>query len=131
MKINHRRKNPEKSYGEVRKVTDTVKMEEGILYVGPDRQNDGYAEYDSYQARDAVVNGYVKDDKSQHLYKGGISFNNVDKFSDKNIGALVSYEHCKGRRGMARDVRGAKKFIRSRTRFHSNAKTRKLMREYG
>jgi hypothetical protein len=50
-------------------------------------------------------------------------------------GASIANDFTSGHRGMARSVRGAKKFVRSRVRFHENAATRKLARdaapEYG
>lgn len=52
------------------------------------------------------------------------------KFSDKIIGASVGASFSKGNRGMAKDVRGAKKFIRSRVRFHEQQKLNKIKREY-
>lgn len=38
----------------------------------------------------------------------------------------TSGDHANGKRGIAKDVAGAKKYVRSRTRFHENAATRKL-----
>lgn len=59
-------------------------------------------------------------DKSMH------GWGNVDTFSDKVIGAAIGNDFTDGHRGMAKAVRGAKKFVRSRTRFHANAKTKQL-----
>ena len=59
-------------------------------------------------------------DKSMH----GASVH--DKFTDKHIGAQIGNDFCNGHRGMAKAVRGAKKFVRSRLRFNANAKTKQL-----
>lgn len=41
--------------------------------------------------------------------------------SDRTIAAGATCgDHTKGKRGIAKDVRGAKKFVRSRFRFHEN-----------
>ena len=50
--------------------------------------------------------------------------------SGKTIRASsTSGDHTNGKHGIAKDRRGAKKFIRTRTRFHENAATRKLLTE--
>lgn len=47
--------------------------------------------------------------------------------SDRIVSAYAtSGDHTNGKRGIARDVAGAKKYVRSRTRFHENAATRKI-----
>lgn len=40
--------------------------------------------------------------------------------------AVTCGDHTNAKRGIAKDRRGAKKFVNSRTRFHENAATRKL-----
>ena len=62
-------------------------------------------------------------DKSLH------GWGRISEFSDRRIGASIGNDFTNGHRGMAKAVRGAKKFVRSRTRFHENAETRKLERE--
>jgi hypothetical protein len=49
--------------------------------------------------------------------------------SNVSIGAGIGNDFANGHRGMAKAVRGAKKFVRSRIRFHENAATRKLAQE--
>lgn len=47
--------------------------------------------------------------------------------SDTAVGALAtSGDHTNGKRGIAKDRKGAKKFINSRSRFHENEATRRL-----
>lgn len=53
----------------------------------------------------------------------------VGLLSDVCISAGSGCEHSNGHRGQARAVRGAKKFVRTRIRFHENAATRKLALE--
>jgi hypothetical protein len=51
--------------------------------------------------------------------------------SDKSIGVDVTCgDHTKGKRGIAKDRRGAKKFLNSRSRFHENAATKRLAAHY-
>jgi len=50
-------------------------------------------------------------------------------FSGKTIGASISNDFTNGHRGMARSVKGAKKFVRTRVRFHENATTQQLADE--
>ena len=49
--------------------------------------------------------------------------------SGESISASVTNDFADGNRGMAKAIRGAKKFIRSRTRFHENRAVEKLARE--
>lgn len=49
--------------------------------------------------------------------------------ADKSIGAGIGNDFANGHRGMAKAVKGAKKFVRSRVRFHENASTKKLVHE--
>lgn len=66
--------------------------------------------------------GYI--DKSMHCW--------ADKaeLSNKIVSAEIGNDFCNGHRGMARAVKGAKKYVRTRRRFHENAATKKLMKEY-
>lgn len=62
-------------------------------------------------------------------YFAGGSSNHLP-LSDRIVAAYANCgDHTDGKRGIARDVAGAKKYVRSRTRFHENAATRKLARE--
>lgn len=62
--------------------------------------------------------GYL--DKSMHGW--GVTA----VLSDRRIGACIGNDFCNGHRGMAAAVKGAKKFVRTRTRFHENAATKKM-----
>ena len=43
--------------------------------------------------------------------------------------SATSGDHCNGKRGIRRDVAGAKKFVRSRVRFHNKMALRKEMKD--
>lgn len=50
--------------------------------------------------------------------------------SDRAVGAGVSCgDHVNGKRGIAKDRRGAKKFINSRSRFHEGMALNRLVKE--
>lgn len=66
--------------------------------------------------------GYL--DKSMH------SWGRKSKLADRLIGAGIGNDFTNGHRGMARSVKGAKKYVRTRIRFHENAATQQIAREY-
>lgn len=53
----------------------------------------------------------------------------VAPLSDESVKASIGNDFVNGHRGMATAVRGAKKFIRTRIRFHENAATKQLASE--
>lgn len=71
-----------------------------------------------YRPRNGKVYGYI--DKSLH------GWGRKSVLADKGFGASIPNDFTNGNRGMAKSVRGAKKFVRSRFRFHENAATRQL-----
>ena len=71
-----------------------------------------------YRPRNNKVYGYI--DKSLH------GWGRTSVLADKRLGESIGNDFNKGGRGMATAVRGAKKFVRSRFRFHEKAATRKL-----
>lgn len=64
-------------------------------------------------------------DKSMH------SWGRKSELADKHISAGIGNDYVNGHRGMAKDVRGAKKFVRTRIRFHENATTKKIVKNLG
>jgi len=64
--------------------------------------------------------GYI--DKSLH------SWGDRSRFSDKSVGATIGNDFTNGNRGMAKSVRGAKKFVRTRIRFHDKQKVREIIK---
>lgn len=82
----------------------------------------GYARADDEERLDRVGRtGFL--DKSLHEWGGSAPL------SDRMIGAGIGNDFHYGHRGMARAVAGAKKFVRSRVRFHENAATRRAAQE--
>jgi hypothetical protein len=67
---------------------------------------------------------------STHTDKAMETFAGRSTFSNKSFGAYIGNDFVKGNRGMAKDVRGAKKFIRSRIRFHDKAATKQLAQQH-
>lgn len=71
-----------------------------------------------------------KDNKDPRRYSklcGTNSVGVVGEFSNKLIAASVlGTDFSNGHRGYAKAIRGMKKFVRTRTRFHENAATKKL-----
>lgn len=50
------------------------------------------------------------------------------ELSDRNVAAHVTCgDHTNGKRGIAKDRRGAKKYIHSRSRFHENMALQKMV----
>jgi len=73
-------------------------------------------------------NGYPPraDRPWRHIDKSMHGWGDIGELSGKHVGAGIGNDFTDGHRGMARAVKGAKKFVRSRVRFHENAATRKL-----
>jgi hypothetical protein len=67
---------------------------------------------------------------STHRDKGGSTFGAKLPLSGEGVFVLVTHSFCNGNRGMAKAVRGAKKFVRSRARFHENRAAQRLAREH-
>jgi hypothetical protein len=61
------------------------------------------------------------------LNKSMQGWGRVSKFADVCVGAGIGNDFSNGHRGMAKAVRGAKKFVRTRFRFYENQAVRKLM----
>lgn len=59
-------------------------------------------------------------DKSLH------GWGRKSELADRVVGAGISNDFSNGTRGMARSVRGAKKFVRTRIRFHEKMAVQKL-----
>lgn len=64
-----------------------------------------------------------------HRKKPGAAFHKTSVLSDVSISAMADFDFSNGNRGMAKSVRGAKKFVNSRFRHHENAATRRLAAE--
>lgn len=126
-KINHRRKNklkvdrryPSDQYhnGYARHDSKATYNDGELIYP------DGVSEAQIHDNGRVGRSGYL--DKSMHGRKCQVSI-----IADRSIGASIGNDFSNGHRGMANAVRGAKKYVRTRVRFHENDQTRKLMKEY-
>lgn len=91
--------------------------------------NNGYAHPEN--KKDRTPNGWSHG-KSQrigstdYLDKSMHGWGRRCGVADEHFGAGIGNDFCNGHRGMAKAVKGAKKFVRSRIRFHDNAATKKL-----
>lgn len=63
-------------------------------------------------------------ERYRHSPMGGTG--EVSKLADVHIGASWGGDNSNGHRGHAEAKRGAKKFVRSRIRFHENHETQRL-----
>lgn len=50
--------------------------------------------------------------------------------ADKVFSGCIGNDFTNGHRGAAKSKRGAKKFVRTRIRFHDNNETKKSLKEY-
>ena len=85
---------------------------------------------EEYNNGDAPPNG--KEDavagvgKTDYLHKANCTWSGATPLSGERISAGLPHAVPGGHRGMAKAVKGAKKFVRTRVRFHENAETRRL-----
>lgn len=123
-KINHRRKNK-------------PKVDRRYSH---DEYHNGYARSDgNYRYGDGELLNPDGVDETQRMIRVGRTgyldksmhgWGNISILADRQIGACIGNDFSNGHRGMARAVKGAKKFVRTRTRFHENAATKKLVVDY-
>jgi hypothetical protein len=64
-----------------------------------------------------------------HRSKGGQRFQKRGVFSDAAPSAMADFDFSNRHRGMAKSVRGAKKFVNSRFRHHENAAARRMAKD--
>jgi len=67
--------------------------------------------------------------KTGYLNKSMHGWGAEASVSGQRFSASIPNDFINGHRGMARAVKGAKKFVRTRTRFHDNAETLRLAKE--
>lgn len=67
--------------------------------------------------------------RTDYLDKSMHGWGRKSTLADRSVGAGIGNDFTDGHRGMARSVKGAKKFVRTRIRFHENAATRQLAME--
>lgn len=83
--------------------------------------NNGYGTVDGVRGRIQRVGNTDYLDKSMHGWGA------TSTLADKTFGASIPNDFTNGHRGMAHAVAGAKKFVRSRFRFHEKAATKRLV----
>lgn len=105
--INHRRKNR-------KPVNQRYK---------PHEYNNGHAPAHGKEQSQAATGKTDFLDKSMH------SWGAEAPLSCQRFGAAIPNDFTDGHRGMARAVKGAKKYVRTRVRFHENAETKRLANE--
>lgn len=71
--------------------------------------------------------GDIRIGKTDYLDKSMHSWGRKSSLADRTIGASIGNDFTNGHRGMAKAVRGAKKFVRSRIRFHENNAVKKML----
>jgi hypothetical protein len=110
--INHRRKN---------KAPVNQRLTSAV-------EGQGYPYRNGYGRRaDSPKNESVqRTGRTDFLDKSLHGWGRESTLADKSIGAYIGNDFSNGHRGMARAVAGAKKFVRTRIRFHENAATKKL-----
>ena len=89
----------------------------------PDEYHNGYA------PREARAGGGGRTGKTDYLDKSMHGWGADAPLSGEHFRASIPNDFTDGHRGMARAVKGAKKFVRTRVRFHENASTRKIAGE--
>lgn len=88
--------------------------------------NNGFAYPDNKQNKADPDQRNANTGSTDYLSKVFHGTGNICQLADRTIGASISPEFSNGHRGQAKAVAGAKKYVRTRTRFHENAATRKL-----
>jgi hypothetical protein len=63
----------------------------------------------------------------RHRDSSMMQFSSKAQLADVAPSASIGNDFTNGNRGMAKDKRGAKKYVRSRVRFHDNMATKKLV----
>lgn len=69
---------------------------------------------------------YQRVGRTRFLDKSLHGWGRKSELSDRTVSAHIGNDFSNGHRGMAKSVRGAKKFVRSRFRFHENNETKRL-----
>lgn len=67
--------------------------------------------------------------RTDYLDKSSQGWSTEAPISGTRHGASIANDFVNGHRGMAKAVSGAKKYVRTRVRFHENAATRRLANE--
>lgn len=129
---NHRRP-PRRRGPKVKVATETIEKTPGVTYVFG-RHCDVKSDVDGILTYEHVVaDGHVKGSLPTRPWRLNENVckrvSDVGPLSGVSVSAVSGREHSNGHRGQAKAARGAKKFVRTRIRFHENAATRRLAQE--
>ena len=89
----------------------------------PHEYHNGWAPIDGKQRSASLIG------RTDYLDKSSRCWGAAALISGKRFLAGITDDFTDGHRGMARAVRGAKRYVRTRVRFHDNAATRALALE--
>lgn len=109
--INHRRKNKKAVF----------------LRHAPHEYNNGVAMQPRIQSEE---NDRHNVGRTDYLNKQFQVYLKVSTFADVSICTHIGASYCKSHRGMSKCVKGAKKYLNSRIRFHEKMKLNKLVNDY-
>lgn len=118
--INHRRKN--KLAKNLRRSSVSFNNGYGCWPDEPEQRG-------SASAQQPVRGNIQRGGNSDQLDKSMHGWSRKSEFSDKHIGAFIGNDFANGSRGMAKSVKGAKKFVRTRIRFHEKATLDKMLKD--
>lgn len=134
--INHRRKNKKpvnKRYGEFDYHNGYASPNNKRTLAEVKADNDKFVEETLALGQNpAKINpqtGAMRVGRTDYLDKSLHSWGRKCEVADKVVGASIGNDFTDGQRGMAHAVKGAKKFVRSRVRFHENAAVKKMITE--
>jgi hypothetical protein len=136
--INHRRKNRKP----VNQRYNRLDYHNG--YAAPDNKqgvhavqaqiDEKKAEYEALGMTNVIFpkahTGSQRVGQTDYLDKSMHGWGRKSELADRTVFGVIGNDYSDGHRGMAKAVKGAKKFVRTRIRFHENAATQKLLNEY-
>jgi hypothetical protein len=129
---NHRRA-ARKGGPKVKIVTETIIRKPGVTYLFGDHYRVTGDVAGVLTVDEIVADGHVEKPLPTRTWRPNRNVckiaSDVGALSGESFWATSGYEHSNGHRGQAKAVRGAKKFVRTRIRFHENSATRKLAHE--
>lgn len=125
-----KKRHAKRSFGHIRETRTGLPRKEGVEYPGAVEIDDEAVHYRIRETDIPLKNGSLKPHgHGPHLDKSMQGWEATAPLSDRKIAATIGNDFSNGNRGMAKAVRGAKKYVRSRVRFHENQAVRKMMRD--
>jgi hypothetical protein len=115
--VNHRRKN--RPPVNLRHPGYWSELPEGVSWSS---YHNGYSAHGRPKTERRIRTG-----RTDYLDKSLHGWGQISLFADQVVSAGIGNDFSNGHRGMARAVRGAKKFVRTRIRFQENQATQRLV----